>query len=61
VTHAVHFHRPVTFTDWNLYKMTSPSAAGGLGYTTGSFFGADGSLVASTVQEGLAKMRPKKK
>ena len=55
--HAVWFHRQVRFNDWHLYVMDSPSAAGARGFTRGLLFNRDGSLIASTTQEGLTRQR----
>lgn len=55
--HAMWFHRPITMDDWVLYQTTSPSASGARGLVTGRFFGRDGSLLASVVQEGLVRLR----
>lgn len=55
--HAIWFHRPVRVDDWMLYSMDAPAAAGARGFTRGLIHGRDGTLVASTVQEGLLRMR----
>lgn len=55
--HAVWFHRPFRVDDWLLYEMDAPAAAGARGFARGSLFARDGTLVASTVQEGLLRMR----
>jgi acyl-CoA thioesterase-2 len=55
--HAMWFHKPSNFNDWHLYSQDSPSASGGRGLVRGSIFGADGTLVASVVQEGLIRLR----
>ena len=58
--HALWFHRPFRADDWLLYAADSPSACGGRGFNRGSIFTRDGTLVASTAQEGLIrKARPK--
>jgi acyl-CoA thioesterase-2 len=54
--HAVWLHRPFRFDDWLLYAMDSPTAFGGRGYARGALYTREGTLVASTAQEGL--MRP---
>ncbi|RMA41034.1 acyl-CoA thioesterase [Rhodophyticola porphyridii] len=54
--HAVWFHAPVDFGAWHLYVMDSPWTGGGRGVNRGLIYAADGTLVASTAQEGL--MRP---
>lgn len=55
--HALWAHRPFRADEWLLYAMDSPAAAGGRGFTRGSFYTRDGTLVASVAQEGL--MRPR--
>ena len=59
IDHAMWFHRPFRFDDWLLYTMDSPSASGARGLVRGQFYTQDGVLVASTVQEGLIRMRKK--
>jgi acyl-CoA thioesterase-2 len=54
--HAIWFHRPFRVDDWLLYAMDSPAAAGARGFTRGSFFTRDGTLVASVAQEGLTRI-----
>ena len=56
--HAFWAHRPFRADEWLLYAMDSPAAAGARGFTRGSFYTRDGTLVASVAQEGL--MRPRK-
>jgi len=58
--HAMWFHRPADFNQWHLYAQESPSASGGRGFTLGSIYAEDGTLVASTAQEGLMRMRKPK-
>ena len=53
--HAMWFHRPFRLDDWLLYSIDSPSASGSRGLVRGQFFTRDGTLVASTVQEGLMR------
>jgi acyl-CoA thioesterase-2 len=54
--HALWFHREFRMDDWLLYSMESPNASGARGYTRGQFFTQDGTLVASTSQEGLIRV-----
>ena len=56
--HAMWFHRPFKLDDWLLYSMESPNASGARGLACGQFFSADGTLVASTAQEGLIRIWP---
>jgi acyl-CoA thioesterase-2 len=54
--HAMWFHRPFRADAWLLYDQDTPSSSGGLGLGRGSIFTADGTLVASVVQEGLIRV-----
>ncbi|MCH9679908.1 MAG: acyl-CoA thioesterase II [Deltaproteobacteria bacterium] len=53
--HAMWFHRPFRMDEWLLYAVESPSASGARGLVRGQLFTRDGTLVASTVQEGLMR------
>jgi len=53
--HAMWFHRPCRMDEWLLYAVESPSASGARGLARGQFFSRDGTLVASTAQEGLMR------
>lgn len=53
--HTVWFHREFRADEWLLYSTTSPSASGARGFNLGHFFSVDGTLVASTAQEGLMR------
>lgn len=55
--HALWFHRECRVDDWLLYAIDSPAAAGARGFTRGSLFARDGTLVASVAQEGLMRLR----
>lgn len=57
--HAIWFHRPFKADQWWLYDQESPSASGGRGLSLGRVFTADGTLVATTAQEGI--IRPRRK
>ncbi len=54
--HAMWFHRPFRADEWLLYTCYSPSASGSRGLATGRFTTEDGTLVATTVQEGLVRV-----
>jgi acyl-CoA thioesterase-2 len=54
--HAMWFHEPFRADEWLLYECWSPVASGGRGLAQGRFFTRDGVLVASTMQEGLARL-----
>lgn len=55
--HAMWFHRPINIEDWHLYVQDSPNSSGARGLTRGSIYHIDGTLVASTAQEGLIRQR----
>jgi len=55
--HAVWIHHNFRADEWLLYVVDSPSASGARGYTRGSIYREDGVLVASTMQEGLIRVR----
>lgn len=55
--HAIWFHRPLRMDEWLLYVAESPAAAGARGFARGTFYTRDGTLVASTAQEGLMRLR----
>ncbi len=59
--HAMWFHRPFRIDEWLLYSMESPNAASARGLALGRFFDTDGVLVASTAQEGLVRIWPRRK
>ena len=56
--HAMWFHRAFRVDKWLLYSMESPNASGARGLAMGRFFKPDGTLVASTAQEGLIRIWP---
>ncbi|MFC5586557.1 acyl-CoA thioesterase II [Nitratireductor kimnyeongensis] len=57
--HAMWFHRPHRLDEWLLYTQDSPSAQGARGFSRGSLYALDGTLVASVAQEGLVRLRTK--
>lgn len=54
--HALWFHRPVRVDEWMLYSLDSRNASGARGFAHGEFFSEDGTLIASTAQEGLVRV-----
>ncbi|WP_407691677.1 acyl-CoA thioesterase [Pseudonocardia thermophila] len=54
--HAMWFHRPFRADEWFLYTCYSPTASGSRGLATGKFTTRDGTLIATTVQEGLVRL-----
>jgi len=55
--HCIWFHDKFKADEWLLYAMDSPRASHARGLSRGSFFSRDGRLVASTIQEGLIRLR----
>ena len=55
--HAMWFHQPVNVSDWLLYAQDAPSASSGRGISRGQIYDQTGQLLASTVQEGLIRLR----
>jgi len=55
--HAMWFHRPININEWLLFAQDTPNSNGGRGFTRGSLYAADGTLVASCTQEGLIRKR----
>jgi acyl-CoA thioesterase-2 len=51
------FHRPHPLDGWLLYSQDSPSTQGGRGFTRGTIYGEDGTLIASVAQEGLIRLK----
>ena len=57
--HAMWFHEDIRVDDWFVYVMDSPWTGGDRGLCRGSIYRQDGTLIASVVQEGLLRYRPK--
>ena len=55
--HAMWFHKPFTAGEWLLYVKESTNAGRSRGYNRGGFYTRDGELVASSMQEGLMRVR----
>jgi acyl-CoA thioesterase-2 len=55
--HAMWFHRPCRVDQWLLFAFDSPSASGARGLARGQVFSQDGTLLVSTAQEGLIRLR----
>ncbi|MEM1262179.1 MAG: acyl-CoA thioesterase II [Pseudomonadota bacterium] len=54
--HALWFHRPARVDEWLMCDFDSPNAAGARGFARGRIFAQDGTLVASSTQEGLIRL-----
>jgi len=55
--HALWVHKECRLDEWLLFSYDSPRASGARGLARGLVFTQDGVLVASTVQEGLIRLR----
>ncbi len=53
--HALWFHGDFRVDEWLLHTVEAKRIGGGRGLAHGSFFTRDGTLVASTVQQGLIR------
>ncbi|MCZ2100651.1 MAG: acyl-CoA thioesterase II [Chitinophagales bacterium] len=53
--HAMWIHRPARADEWLLYSVESSNANHGRAFCTGKIFSQDGTLIASTAQEGLIR------
>ncbi|MEP1521373.1 acyl-CoA thioesterase II [Ascidiaceihabitans sp.] len=53
--HAMWFHGTPQFQDWHLYSMDSPWTGNARGFNRGSIYDKNGTLIASTAQEGLVR------
>jgi len=56
IDHSMWFHREFNLNQWLLYNVESTSASGARGFVRGEFYTQDGTLVASTVQEGVIRI-----
>ncbi|RUO46749.1 acyl-CoA thioesterase II [Pseudidiomarina donghaiensis] len=57
IDHSMWFHKDFRMDDWLLYAIDSPVATGARGLVRGQVFSRDGTLVASTMQEGVMRKR----
>jgi len=55
--HAIWFHHPGRMDEWVLYDCDSPRAGGGRGFSRGFLWSQDGTLLASTAQESLMRVK----
>lgn len=54
--HTVWFHTPARADEWLLYDIYSPRTSGGRGVAFGRIYSRDGTLVATTAQEGIVRL-----
>ena len=57
IDHAMWFHHHFRMDEWILYSCEPLSTSNARGLARGSFFKQDGTLIASTIQEGLIRIR----
>ncbi|CNE66054.1 acyl-CoA thioesterase II [Yersinia nurmii] len=57
IDHSMWFHRPFRLDEWLLYTVESTSASGARGFVRGQIYNRQGVLIASTVQEGVIRLR----
>ena len=55
--HAIWFHRPLRADEWFFYDCRAQSTGNGRGFSQGQIRAQDGTLVATTSQEGLMRFR----
>lgn len=55
--HALWFHRDVVADDWIVYIKETTNANASRGFNRGAFYSKSGELVASSMQEGLMRVR----
>lgn len=55
IDHSIWFHRPFDLNQWHLHAVESNNAFGGRGLARGQIFAEDGTLIATTQQEGLIR------
>lgn len=55
--HTLYFHRDFRADEWLFYHMTSPVSHGARGLNIGMIYTESGELVASSIQEGLIRVR----
>ncbi|KAI8968989.1 HotDog domain-containing protein [Mycotypha africana] len=54
--HSMWFHVPTRADEWLLYDMHSPRTSGGRGVVFGRIYSRDGTLIATTAQEGIIRL-----
>jgi len=57
IDHAIWFHRPFRADEWFFYDCRVQSTGNGRGFAHGKVYLQDGTLVASTAQEGLLRLK----
>ena len=57
IDHAMWFHRPFRMDEWLLCEYEAISTSNARGLARGNIFARNGTLIASTIQEGLIRIR----
>ena len=57
IDHAIWFHREFRMDEWLVYVCEGITTTSARGLSQGRFYTSDGTLVASTMQEGLIRLR----
>lgn len=57
IDHAVWFHKPLDFNQWHIYHTQSPFSGNSRALVKGQFFTASGEIVATTMQEGMIRIK----
>lgn len=57
IDHAMWFHRPLRVDEWLLCEYEAISTSNARGLARGAIYQRDGRLVATTIQEGLVRVR----
>lgn len=60
IDHAIWFHRPFRADEWFFVDCYAQSTGNGRGFSRGYLYTREGTLFASTAQEGLLRVRRKK-
>ncbi|GGC22701.1 acyl-CoA thioesterase II [Novosphingobium marinum] len=59
--HAMWFHAPFVLDDWMIYRLEPVAASNSRALGRGSIFTREGRLVATTLQQGLARLLEEKR
>jgi acyl-CoA thioesterase-2 len=51
------FHQPHNFNDWHIYATHSPFSGNARALVQGQFYNENGQLLASTMQEGMIRIK----
>lgn len=57
IDHAMWFHQPHNFNDWHIYATHSPFSGNARALVQGQFYNENGQLLASTMQEGMIRIK----